>query len=489
MSAKEYWLNLLENEAPNGSNLMDLKSNDLASGEILEIVNKALDKYEERSKEDPGFYTENRNGVKGGYVSSDLVLAVVGMKPSSKGVEFDTPEMGRDYLKTLDRIFNVCGDVMSSNVACNMLQETGAKLRYEGDEVIAEEYLKLAQNCITKTDKDSYIGVHMREVDASKPFIKKFGDIVSLHPDMAGQVLDIMTKLQNGCKVGSTVDNCINNVLNNIVTNGNVDEEIRKKAESQKRDDIEDKEVLSNIRTEENRSNVSSRGEKNNNLLANFLYSLGDSVAGKKSLRDVINDLGTQSKEKREQLFAQARELFNNFKQEVRNSYNDRTMENKYDMSAAAVRRMPDGTSQYMGVRKKPTSKQQIKQTLAEALNEISSGAQRIATGTKDMAKVLSGEMSWDEFDKLHPTKSLKEIGRETLQDVKDLQKDMRKIGDDIRNSNKVTRAMARVGDGLRATINRLRGMGGQKQPQSVQVNSGNTGRGGFGPNRGRESR
>ncbi len=223
--------------------------------------------------------------------------------------------------------------------------------------------------------------------------------------------------------------------------------------------------------------------------LSEVLYSFGDVAAGKKSLKEVINDLGAQSREEREQLFAQARDLFNNFKQEVKNSYSDRTMANKYDMSAAAVRRMPDGTSQYIGKREKPTSKQQIKQALAEALNEISSGAQRIATGTKDMAKVLSGEMTWDEFDKLHPTKSLKEIGRETLQDVKDLQKDMRKIGDDIRNSNKVTRAMASVGDGFRETIKRLRGMGGQKQPQPVQVNSGNTGRGGFGPNRGRESR
>lgn len=105
------------------------------------------------------------------------------------------------------------------------------------------------------------------------------------------------------------------------------------------------------------------------------------------------------------------------------------------------------------------------------------------------MAKVLSGEMSWDEFDKLHPTKSLKEIGRELLQDGKDLQKDMRKIGDDIRNSNKVTRAIASVGDGIGATIERLRGRFRDKQPQPVQVNSGNTGRSGFGPNRGRESR
>lgn len=488
MSTKEYWLNLLENEAPNGNNLMDLKSDDLASGEILEIVNKALDKYEGRSKEDPGFYTENRNGVKGGYVSSDLVLAVVGMEPSSKGVKFDTPEMGRNYLRTLDRIFNVCGDVMSSNVACNMLQETGAKLRYEGDEVIAEGYLKLAQNCITKADEDSYIGVHMREVDASKPFIKKFGDIVSLHPDMAGQVLDIMTKLQNGCKEGSTVDNCINNVLNNIVTNSNVDEEIREKAKTQIRDVISDKQNLGTKDKNVSLKTQESSGEKGSSL-SKLLHTLGDVAAGKKSLKEVINDLGAQSREEREQLFAQARDLFNNFKQEVKNSYSDRTMANKYDMSAAAVRRMPDGTSQYIGKREKPTSKQQIKQALAEALNEISSGAQRIATGTKDMAKVLSGEMTWDEFDKLHPTKSLKEIGRETLQDVKDLQKDMRKIGDDIRNSNKVTRAMASVGDGFRETIKRLRGMGGQKQPQPVQVNSGNTGRGGFGPNRGRESR
>lgn len=99
--------------------------------------------------------------------------------------------------------------------------------------------------------------------------------------------------------------------------------------------------------------------------LSEVLYSFGDVAAGKKSLKEVINDLGAQSREEREQLFAQARDLFNNFRQEVKNSYSDRTMANNYDMSAAAVRRMPDGTSQYMGVREKPTPKQQIKQTLA----------------------------------------------------------------------------------------------------------------------------
>lgn len=217
--------------------------------------------------------------------------------------------------------------------------------------------------------------------------------------------------------------------------------------------------------------------------LAQVLYSLGEVADGKKSLKEVIGELDAQNEEERKQFFDQARGLLNDFKRTVKESYKDRTMAKKYDMSAAAMRTLPDGTRQYIGVRpkEKHTPVQSFVKSSVELFNGLASGAQKVADFAKDTADLMSGQMTPEQFEAKHPTKTFKELGQDALNIARETAKSYEKALD----ATKVGRGLNSVRDGLKATVAKLRGLGEKnKVVQSVAVDGrvpNQSGRGGFG--------
>ncbi len=219
--------------------------------------------------------------------------------------------------------------------------------------------------------------------------------------------------------------------------------------------------------------------------LSYFLYEMGKVADGKKTFNDLMNDIRLLDKYERDEIITQAKDLWNRFTAGVRESYKDRSMADKYDMSTAVKGHFDDGNTFYIGARPKPTTTKKVVKGVEGFLGRIGKEVQKIGSDIQDLSDLLSGKMTPAEYDKKHPKITLEGVRQKLEESNKKLRDDNKRQFREIINSNSVTRGVASVFDGLK----KLRGLGGNKQPQPVRVNSGRGDRGGFGPNRGGDGR